>query len=272
MPGPAKPRRKKVVVLKATSIADAFRIAMEFINDWSVDDKPYIWFRGVKDCRFGLRPGANWREKYDELEPLLTFVQEGAPFAKIGSLDEWETYYLAQHHGMPTRLLDWTLSFAAALFFAFDGWDEVSTPCVWIMQPYLFNEVFIGSDSVVSPENNPEVDIWLPRNITKRRKQKERQRTVYDNQYPLAIYPRKSGGRLHAQQGAFTVHGRDNRDLVDVLGSVSSDVGNVLARLDLSGFVRKEAFEQLATLGIRRSTVYPDIDNFVREIKEYFNC
>jgi hypothetical protein len=259
-----------VPVLKAGSIADAFAAAVAFIATWSAQPKPYIWFRGVRDCGFGLRPGAIWRSNYDELEPLLTFTQEGSPFARIGSLDEWETYYFAQHHGMPTRLLDWTLSFGAALFFAFDNWDEATTPCVWIMQPYLFNQACIKWDGTISPENNPEVNIWLPRQMKIHQAQTDRDGVEYDNENPIAIYPRKNGGRLHAQQGAFTVHGRTRRDLVDLVKSTGYDVSRVFARLELKGFTRANAFAQLATLGIRRSTVYPDIDNFVRELQEYY--
>jgi len=48
----------------------------------------------------------------------------------------WEM--LAQHYGIPTRLIDWSDSYHTALFFAYGGWsgDDIkkgNIPCVWCL-------------------------------------------------------------------------------------------------------------------------------------------
>lgn len=258
-------------IIESDSIANGFQAAVDLIATWAVDDPPLCWFRGVKDASLDLRPGAYWRVGYNEFEPLLMFAQEGVAFTHVGSLDEWDTYYLAQHHRIPTRLLDWTESFSAALFFAFDGWDGATTPCIWILQPGPLNGVFLSWDGIVAPENNPETDSWLPKKIAMANPiQQDADGLSYDNRWPLAIYPKKTNTRMNAQQGAFTVHGHHSGAIDSLVTQAGGDPQDVLARIDLKGFDKDDVVSHLGLLGIRRSAVYPDVDNFVRQVKEYY--
>ena len=262
-------------ILKASSVAEAFQVAVEFLDEWAVTVPPVCWFRGVHDATLPLTPSAYWerRKGYDEYQTLLVFVQEAVAFREIGSLNEWPTYYLAQHHGIPTRLLDWTESFSAALFFAFDGWDGRTTPCIWILQPSSLNEVVLGWHGVLAPEKLPEAELWLPSQIGRSTflTMQDSDGVIYDNKWPLAIYPKKVNQRLHAQQGAFTVHGRQTEPLDKLLEIKGAEVGDVLVRIDLKKCKKDSVLNEMFLLGIRRSAIYPDIDNFVRQMKDASN-
>jgi hypothetical protein len=266
---PKKPT--SIRILNASSISDAFQKAVEFISDWAKED-PYCWFRGVNNGKHALMPGACWRKKYKELAPLIDFVQDGGAFTQISDIDQWETYYLAQHHRIPTRLLDWTDSFSASLFFAFDGWDGKTTPCIWILQPALLNEIFLNWKGILCPENIRETKAWLPKQIKKSETNpivlQDEDGYIYDNSWPLAIYAKKSNKRITAQRGTFTVHGRNSESLEDLILKKGGNPSSLIAKIELTRFKISDVHNHLKLLGIRRSSIFPDLDNFVQELKE----
>ncbi|MFT5323655.1 MAG: hypothetical protein ACI8P0_001505 [Planctomycetaceae bacterium] len=259
-------------VLNASTISAAFQTTVDLLAGWASNDPPLCWFRGVKDNSLLLQPGACWRPNYNEFEPLVSFAQEGVAFADVGSITDWNFYYFAQHHGIPTRLLDWTESFASALFFAFDGWDGRTTPCVWVMQPSSLNDVMLGWNGIMAPENIDDMSLWLPKAIAHptHRVQQDQQGCSYDNDWPLAIYPKKSNLRISAQQGTFTVHGRHREPLDALYEKRGGIIADTFARIDMVGFDKPTVLKHLALLGIRRSAIYPDIENCVRQLQETY--
>lgn len=262
----------------AINILEAFEKALYILESWSQEDEAYVWFRGVKSKRYPLIPGAYRHKGYNEFEPILDLCQSGVKFHEKADFDTWSTYYFAQHHGIPTRLLDWTESFTAALFFAIDGANSNETPCVWLLQPHLLNEFTINWDVTISPEINGACNIWLPRGVLKPEileVEKEEiftdgSKVKYDNSWPIAIYPRQDNERLYAQRGQFTVHGREKEPLEEIILKNCSEPNSVIARIDFVGADVKRMKEQLQILGVRRSSVYPDIQNYIQDLKEEY--
>lgn len=255
-------------VHEASSIAEAITAATELASAWGGVSTPidHLWYRGCSDNTFSLLPKAYRLADYSETEPLLDFNQNACAYVDTKSLGAWDMYFLAQHHGIPTRLLDWTESFIAALYFSMRDRKADATPCVWVLDPSKLNKHLINYDGLIVPSNTPRDSLWLPDAAHEVRRLEGVDGFAYCNQTPLAIWPRRSNKRIVAQHGVFTVHGVDRIPLDIALGSEPC----VLARIDVH-LDRKDNIEHmLRALGLKHSVLFPDLDSYVKDLQDYY--
>ncbi|WIT14313.1 FRG domain-containing protein [Paucibacter sediminis] len=98
-----------------------------------------------------------------EQELLWLFKSHARPFVPHQPRSDWEWLSLAQHHGLPTRLLDWTRNPLVGLFFACRSSPAEDGALYCLHAPELLNP---GVDT--DPWNVARPTLVLPAHVTPR--------------------------------------------------------------------------------------------------------
>jgi len=183
------------------------------------------------------------------------------------NLKDWDVLFYMQHHRVRTRLLDWTESFAVALYFAISG-SNLDNPCIWILNPYEMNEKLHRTRDLWAAEN---LDCYIEgvnetySELLLGIHEVEAGKMFYWFD-PIALYPIRRNSRLTSQSGYFTIHGNNIVPLEDIENSK-----RYLVRVDIPINVIDDAKEFLKLAGVNDFTMFPDLDGLAKFLNnKYF--
>jgi hypothetical protein len=235
-------------------------------------DATECYFRGHADEQWSLTPSllraAASRTELKEIEYDLFFEFRARARELHGAmLSSWDVLFAMQHFGVPTRLLDWTESFAAALYFALEGWNDESTtrPCVWMLNPYRLNSWSREDDGgdLVSPRylgwDPEEEEYWDYEDLLVDYR-------AMDFEAPVAIYPEMKNDRLQAQRGSFTIHGDDWHPLEQQVGKRNKILRKVVLEVDAIPHAR----EFLEQAGLDHRQLFPDLPGLATALRRKY--
>lgn len=212
-----------------------------------------IWFRGHSDASWQLLPGL--------LRTKTGLVQEKNLLARFRSRsmgilsnppadnDPARWLFLMQHHGLPTRLLDWTESVLAALYFATEG-SETCDGCLYLLLPMELNAAQLNEPVLYSPRS-PPVHALMYASFKGEEKSK----------YTLALMAYASNDRLARQAGHFTIHG-DSTDLRSSIGQ------RWLKTFSIPGTAKRRIRQHLQYFGLSRTSLFNDLDSLAKDLRE----
>jgi hypothetical protein len=164
---------------------------------------------------------------------------------------------LMQHHGAPTRLLDFTYSFYVAAYFALERSGE--DPMVWCVNGRWCRDV---SARVAGQE---------PINAREARRDEASFRALFMADPPhrlvLPENPFPLHRRLIIQQGAFACPGDVTAPFVDNLRSDGGRGVLIKLRLAFDAAARSRALAELAQMNIDRASLFPGLDGFAQSLE-----
>ena len=146
----------------ATSLARFSGIVSGLSDKW---EGP--WFRGQDRAADHLTP-RRYRYRTVDEDEIRSEFQRRAVQLILGAQPHspWERYFLMQHYGLPTRLLDWSEGALLALHFALVSNKGQSNAAVWVLDPFWLNSEVAGERSLLpDPEDQRDkelLDRYLP--------------------------------------------------------------------------------------------------------------
>jgi hypothetical protein len=166
-------------------------------------------------------------------------------------------YLLAQHHGFPTRLMDWSMNPLAALYFSVSDYLE-KDGVVYVM----------NANSLTQPVEmrDPKVEAVI-------------RSTFDDGEVPqgpeiIPLLPDLYAGRMLQQSSCFTLHAPPTwLNILDL--DITQEGKYSINPSEIPGVVKhlipKEAKPKirltLRRLGVTGATLFPDLDHVASEIK-----
>ena len=234
-----------------------------FRTDSLTDGESKIWYRGLPSTDMCLLPTLHriGIPVAEEGYLMNKFKQNAYEFLDERPQGEWEWMLLARHHGLPSRLLDWTENPLVGLFFACNGDNEdyiESDGALWCLSPSKLNEVAnIGDglpmfldENILSPPDE-SLGVYKTQRLANITGDVERP--------PAAAISIRTNKRIQAQLGVFTIHHASKKPLEE-WGDRSH-----LWKLIIPKTSKLAIRDELRRLGITGLTLFPDLDHVARE-------
>jgi hypothetical protein len=136
-----------------------------------VGEPSNVMFRGVPRSDYKLIPSIGRRPDIPkesltayEMWMFAEFKRRGLAMLDAVPRTDWEWLFIAQHHGLPTRLLDWTKNPLVALYFAVEKQLD-QDGAVYSIHPH---QTISPGDDVDSPLTLKGAFAVLPSHVTPR--------------------------------------------------------------------------------------------------------
>lgn len=272
------------------SLSDYLATVQLTREEWDVPDHKELWFRAEdqKHVQTRLQPGLFRprdggkrkgvrdlleveNDQYKEFSRCLPQLSD----VTVGD-DEWDPYFLMQHHGVPTRILDWSDSALISLHFATRNKSvPVKTGSViYVLDAWWLVDLLKGHPDRKDAErrwkkfykrhpHDVGEDDW-ERLYLPEEEDDSREPLLATPKAPLLWDAPHVSRRVAAQRSRFMIFGTDPLWLSKLADKRNSRILPIEVRAESIVGIKQE----LRDAGITESVVYPDLDGLGRELRQ----
>jgi hypothetical protein len=170
--------------------------------------------------------------------------------------NEWNLLTLAQHHGLPTRLLDWTFNALVGLWFAVRK-EAFSID--------THKEYDIAKEYYTEEKNYEHGVVWIFRPEQEDYEIDIEKMGPFGNKKTKILRPKVISPRISAQSGAFTVHKINPKKGIIKFEELKQYKGKLL-KVKIPPDAFPKIRHRLDMLGINNSTMFPDLDGLCEHL------
>jgi hypothetical protein len=272
--------------ITVTSLQMYVREISKIRASWLDDPADELWFRGEDALHAETtllpelyrlnKPLEEILEKENEL--FEEFKRCGVQYSDFDPEDDWNWYFVMQHHAGPTRLLDWS---DGSLMAAHFGMRSKVHPehlklgsVVYVLDPHWLIKHL---DNL--PETKEHRDRWNQKTKTQLIPEDDRDGAYEEiwlpgdkkdfEEDPLPAQPfllatEQITRRVAAQRSRFMVFGAQP----DFLGRLLTRGDSRIRKIEIPGECIPKMQTDLRDCGMTESVIFPDLDGMGREIKQ----
>ena len=197
-----------------------------------------------------------------EAHLLRNFIRYSRPYLPAEPINDWEALVVAQHHGVPTRLLDWSYSPLVAAHFAVHDRTSPQDRAIWRLDWHQVHEAFdlpglallvadlerlLGQQGTVTPWQLFEGEV---------------------QPFACMIEPPSLDARIVAQGAVFTLCSEPRQPFDAFLER--HGLIEALTKFVVPADAVRRMGDQLDLAGIDERRLFPDLDGVASALRHYY--
>ena len=216
-----------------------------------------IWYRGHSNKTWKLKPTyLRYSDPPSETTLLQQFKQSATLLLSEHRRLDYEWLFIMQHHGVPTRLLDWSESPLVSLYFACTSEaNKRKAGALWCLLPTELNK-----HASVKPKETYSIPSILDPSLERYNPESYRSEDTTE-MGPVAVVSTRNTPRMQSQKGTFTVFHKDKTAI-----ELIADKKHVW-RYIIPAAAKTTILEELRILGIDEFSLFPELSSIGQIIK-----